>query len=106
MIGQLQRPRLLVRAARAGVEEYRRERHLPRLLSTMEAPRSGEAVMQLMQMEAEEDGRRRAGAAEYSIPAHVNLLIAIMGEARLLRLAGRDEPAGGATVTRLPAAPA
>ncbi|MGZ9812403.1 DUF6477 family protein [Pseudoroseicyclus sp. H15] len=92
-IGQLQRPRLLVRAARAGVEEYRRDHMLPRLLHCIAPPRSGEAVMALLDIEAEENARRLAGTADYAIPHHIELLIALMGEARHLRAAARGEEA-------------
>ena len=89
MVGALSRPKLLVRAARFGVEEYSRERHLPRILRSPSLPRSGEALMRLMEIEAEMNDRRRARAADYAIAAHVEALIAIMGEARLLRATAR-----------------
>ncbi|WP_373356844.1 DUF6477 family protein [Pseudoroseicyclus sp. CXY001] len=89
MIGQLERPRLLVRAARAGVEQYRREQMLPRLLGALAPPRSGAAVLELLELEAEADVRRRAGTADYAVQRHVEHLIALMGEARLIRAAAR-----------------
>ena len=85
MVQKLRRPRLLIRAARAGSEDYRRESHLPRLLGYGALPRPGAALMRLMEMEREQDDARRAEGASYSIARHVDLLVAMMGEARLLR---------------------
>lgn len=87
MLSQLRRPRLLIQAARAGSEEYRRDAHLYRLLGHGRLPGSGEALIRLMEMEADLDQQRRTGAGSYSLVAHVDVLIAMMGEARLLRAA-------------------
>jgi len=86
MISGLKRPRLLVRAARFGVDDYDRSLRLGRLLDVEELPGPGEAIIRLLAAEAAVDERRRANAADYSIAAHVDLLIALMGEARYLRL--------------------
>jgi hypothetical protein len=48
-------------------------------------PSPAEAVSRLSKLEAETDDRRRTGARTYSILRHVELLIALMGEARLAR---------------------
>lgn len=85
MLQDLRRPRLLIRAARHGVDEYRRESHLKRHLGYGTLPRSGPALMRLMEKEAILNEQRRTGSAEYSIVQHVDILIAIMGEARQLR---------------------
>ncbi|KAA9009213.1 DUF6477 family protein [Histidinibacterium aquaticum] len=88
LVEALRRPPLLVSAARFGVDDYSRERMLPRLLRCATAPRTGEAVVQLLELEEDHDGRRRAGAAEYSVARHVEVLIALMAETRLLRASG------------------
>ena len=85
MLSQLRRPRLLIQAARAGSEEYRRDPHLYRLLGHGRLPKSGEALIRLMDMEDELNQQRREGARSYSLVAHVDVLIAMMGEARLAR---------------------
>lgn len=85
MIAALKRPRLLVRAARFGVDEYNRTHCLPRIFGDPTLPRPGEAVLRLLDVEAEMDARRRANAADYTIARHVEVLIALMGEARLIR---------------------
>ena len=85
MLQVLRRPRLLIRAARIGVQEYRRDPHLYRLLGYGALPRSGAALMRLMEIEADLEDRRRTGDAGYSISRHVEVLCAMMGEAQVLR---------------------
>ena len=85
MLNQLRRPRLLIQAARAGSEEYRRDPHLRRLFGHGLLPKSGEALMRLMDIESELNQQRREGAGSSSLVAHVDVLIAMMGEARLAR---------------------
>lgn len=84
-IARLQRPKLLVQAARFGVDDYVRHRHLTRILRSASLPRSGPAIMRLLEIEAAHDERRLAQAADYGIAAHLEVLVALMGEARLLR---------------------
>lgn len=85
MIAALNRPRLLVQAARFGVDGYSRTAHLPRLLGSLALPRSGAAILRLIEIEADLNARRMTQAADYSVARHVEVLIAIMGEARLMR---------------------
>ncbi len=84
-LASLRRPRLLVRAARHGLQDYRRERDLGRLLNGHAASPQA-AMTRLIRAEAEVEASRRAGAAGYSIMRHIELLVAMMAEARLLRL--------------------
>ena len=83
LLDNLRRPRLLVRAARHGLQDYRRERDLARLIGRMMPAAESSAVPRLIEAEAEIEEVRRAGAAGYSIARHVELLIALMAEARL-----------------------
>ncbi len=85
MIASLNRPRLLVSASRFGVGDYNRTAQLPRLLRCTGLPRSGEAIIRLLDIEAGMDAKRVMQAADYSIARHVAILIALMGEARFLR---------------------
>ncbi|SHJ24704.1 hypothetical protein SAMN05444000_106124 [Shimia gijangensis] len=85
LLKDLRRPRLLIRAARHGVDEYQREQHLKRHLGYGRLPKNGAALMQLVEKERAMNDQRRSGDAGYSIVHHVDILIAIMGEARLLR---------------------
>ncbi len=93
-LGQLEklsRPRLLIRAARFGLADYRREPALRRLLKTAVVPGPAEALERLLGLEATLEAARRSGAAGYAVARHVEVLIALMGEARLLRAAGRHD---------------
>lgn len=84
-LNALRRPKLLIRAARFGAAEYRRDTQLPRLLGYGATPRCADALMRLMAREAEINDKRKKGDAGYSIAQHVEILTAVMGEARLLR---------------------
>lgn len=85
MIGSLARPRLLVSAARLGVGRYDRDRHLARLLGGARPPRAGSAILRLLDLEAGHESLRRQGDAAYAPARHVEVLIALLGEARFLR---------------------
>ena len=88
-IAQMNRPRLLVRAARLGTRDYRRDVHLPRLLGTDSPPRSADALIRLSELEAELNERRLIDDAAYSVNHHIDLLIAMISEARLLKTAAK-----------------
>lgn len=85
MLRGLHRPALLIRAARLGQEHYLRRRDLARILRTARLPGPGAAVIALMEREAELDERRRQGSGAYNCGAHVEVLVALMAEARALR---------------------
>ncbi|MEH6644964.1 DUF6477 family protein [Sulfitobacter sp.] len=85
LLASLHRPRLLMRAARIGAQQYRREGHLPRLLGYGILPRHGDALMKLVGIEAELETQRVDQDTAYSPTNHVDVLIAIVGEARELR---------------------
>lgn len=87
MLNALRRPRILIRAARHGAQDYNRDRHLQRILGYGSLPRHAAAVMRLIEVEAQVNDQRLAGDAAYSVTRHLDLLIALMGEARLLRAA-------------------
>jgi hypothetical protein len=100
----LKRPPLLVRAARFGLDDYNREGQLPRLLHTLAPPpRAGEAILRLLDIEADLEERRIARAADYSVARHIEVIIALMAEARLLRAIVRPRPP---ELTLVPATPA
>ena len=83
-LSALRRPRLLIRAARFGLAEYDRSRDLRRLLRVPVAPGPLRALAILIDEEARLDGARQAGDPAYRPGRHVEMLIALMGEARLL----------------------
>ena len=82
-LAMLKRPSLLTRAARFGVDEYRRNVHLRRILQNEALPRHGEALIRLLEIEEEMNTLRCARSGNYAPGKHVEVLIAIAGEARL-----------------------
>jgi hypothetical protein len=82
---RISRPKLLVRAARAGMAHYRRERDLAGALKRS-AP-GGSLIERLTAAEAACDDARRSGAPSYSPTRHVKLLTALLAEARAAALA-------------------
>jgi len=83
-LGALRRPPLLVRAARLGTSGYDRRAALPRLIGPGPLPASPEALARLIEIERAQDAARRNGAATWRAADHVAVLIAVIGEARLL----------------------
>ncbi len=80
---KLRRPRILMSAARCGLVDYNRDRCLRRLIKSDVTPSPVRALDELVRQEAHVDQTRRDGDASYSIARHVELLIAVLGEARL-----------------------
>lgn len=83
----MRRPRLLVRAARFGLGDYRRERDLARLFHGARPGKAAAVLDRLMELEQMAEDTRRAGDAGYSAGRHIEMLIALMAEARLIRAA-------------------
>jgi hypothetical protein len=86
LLATLRRPRLLMRAARFGMTDYRRERDLRRYVDGAGSPE--ETVSSLMTVEAGLEATRIAGDAAYSVARHIEVLIAILAEAQFLRRGG------------------
>ncbi|WP_306116372.1 MULTISPECIES: DUF6477 family protein [unclassified Roseovarius] len=89
-LDNLKRPRLLIRAARIGMGDYRRDVHLRRHLGHGPLPRSSAALEQLVEIESGMNEQRRERNAGYSSIRHVDLLIAMMAEARIVRATQAD----------------
>lgn len=85
MLADLRRPSLLIRAARAGLDNYNRRPHLRRVLCLTEDVRPAQTVLQLMEIEAQLNEDRQAGTAHYSVVRYVDVLVALLGEAQLLQ---------------------
>lgn len=81
-LADLRRPRLLLRAARFGLSDYRRERDLRRLIGGSASPER--AVTQLLSEEGRLEENRKSGDAGYSIAHHIEVLIALLAEARMV----------------------
>ncbi|MFP5479538.1 MAG: DUF6477 family protein [Alphaproteobacteria bacterium] len=86
MLANLRRPRLLMRAARFGLGDYRRERDLRRLVDGTASPEV--TVPRLIEVEEKLEATRVAGDASYSVARHIDVLIALLAEAQLLRRGG------------------
>lgn len=83
-LAALRRPSLLIRAAKFGLSDYRRDRDLRRLTQSSSLPSPGRALGLLMTEEGRIEETRRTGDATYSAARHIELLIALMAEARLM----------------------
>ena len=89
LLKSLHRPRLLVRTARIGLPDYRRNRDLKKLIKSETPPSPATALFKLLEAEARAEECRISIGATYSALSHISLLIAIMGEAQLLRPANQ-----------------
>lgn len=78
----LTRPRLLIRAARFGLDRYDRRSGLRRILRDEAPVAPGRALAALVEVEAAHEDRRVADDASYSPARHVEALIALLAEAR------------------------
>ena len=87
LLADLRRPRLLIRAARCGLADYRRDRDLRRLIPHAASP--NHTLPQLLDEEGRLEDVRKSGDASYSVGRHVEVLIALMAEVRLLPRAAR-----------------
>ncbi len=82
LLNAIRRPRILIRAARAGLTEYRRERDLRRLLRNAKDRAGGKTLDSLLAEESRLETNRTTGEATYSIQRHVAILTALIAEAR------------------------
>ena len=83
VLAALRRPKILIRAARAGVADYRRERDLRRLLKAGHGPAPRLVLDTLLAEEDRLEMTRASGETAYNLQRHVALLTAIIAEARL-----------------------
>lgn len=85
----MRRPCLLLRTARFGTQDYNRDTDLKRILRLPATPRPGsDSLRQLIELEARQEEARTRPPHEVGTPwraaRHVEVLIALMAEARLL----------------------
>jgi hypothetical protein len=85
LLATLRRPRLLMHAARFGLGDYRRERDLRRLV--MGDPSPEQTLPRLIEVERHLEDTRLSGDVSYSVARHIDVLIALLAEAQLLRRA-------------------
>ena len=89
-LNALHRPQLLMRAARIGAQDYTRNSHLPRLLGYGHTPKHVAALLKLIEYEDDLNTLRKTSDSAYNVVRHIDVLIAVVGEARLLR-ASREQ---------------
>ena len=83
-LATMRRPRLLLQAARHGLIDYDRDRDLKRVLRAASCPAPVEAMDVLIDEETRLEEVRQSGDAAYNLVRHIEVLIAILGEMRLL----------------------
>ncbi|MBA3324586.1 MAG: hypothetical protein H0T41_04735 [Rhodobacteraceae bacterium] len=81
---ELRRPKILIRAARAGMTDYRRDRDLKRLVRDARGAVPHDAMTPLLAEENRLEEHRTSAGGAYNIQRHVAVLTAILAEARLL----------------------
>ena len=84
-LDDMRRPRLLVEAAAQGTRQYRRRRDLRRMLRVAIPSSPRAALEKLLPIEAALEERRLRVDKNYCYPRHVNILVALMAEARAFR---------------------
>lgn len=84
-LAEIRRPPLLIRAARFGLDAYHRDRDLKRLLRRETLGSPARNFDNLLNAEAGLETERREGSAAYSVTRHIETLVALIAEARLIR---------------------
>ncbi len=84
ILATLRRPKLLVRAARHGLSDYNRKRDLARLTGQSPRAHTKTIVENLIVQEEHLEEVRKSGDATYRVSRHIELLVALMAECRLL----------------------
>ena len=83
-VRSLSRPRLLISAARHGQQDYSRDRTLSRLVGALPGAKPQDVLPKLVEVEAIMEQARKEDDGSYSVARHVELLIALIAEFRLL----------------------
>lgn len=83
-LANFHRPKLLVRAARHGLQDYDRKRDLKRIAGTGSVDNSSALISHLVEQEEHIEASRKTGCATYSVARHIAILVAIMHECNLL----------------------
>lgn len=72
----------MIDAAKYGMSDYNRERVLKRLMRGAALPSPRKAVSTLLTTEETLETARKSGDASYNVSRHVEVLIALLAEAR------------------------
>jgi hypothetical protein len=82
LTANLRRPKILLRAARLGMQDYRRDRDLKRLVHS--PYKSEETITQLIDTEQAMEDNRKNNDLGYSFIKHIEVMIALLCEVNLL----------------------
>ena len=86
-LSEIRRPGILMRAVRFALADYHRPSALKRFAPDEKRPEG--IVSKLFETEAMIEKNRQSGSSAYSICDHIEVLVALVAEARLLgRVAG------------------
>lgn len=85
LLSQIRRPRLLMRAARIAMREYNRERDLKRVLRQDRLLSPLRMLERLIVLEEALEESRVSGDAAYNACQHIEALVAMIAEARLIK---------------------
>ena len=80
-LSNMHRPKLLIRAARAGIQHYSRNRDLKRISGVPANTTSIRVLDSLIRVENQMNEDRKLGDASYSIRKHVGVMTALLAEA-------------------------
>jgi hypothetical protein len=83
-ITNVNRPRILVKAAQISAQSYDRSKALKCILKCAKLPLHGDAIEQLQEREAMLNEYRLNGDVSYKIQHHISVLAALLGEMHLL----------------------
>ena len=79
-LSNLSRPKLLIRAARAGLSSYRRGAVLKSLPGIPTESTGANLINALLEMETKFDTERRAANIDYRVQKHIAVLTALIAE--------------------------
>ena len=80
VLDRILRPKILLKAARIGQNNYSRNRDLKRLIGAQKPPKPEHAVECLIRREVELEEARIVGNATYNVKLHIHVMAALLQE--------------------------
>ena len=78
------RPKILMQAAKIGLQTYRRETDLKKILGSRDTSGQNQIISQLSDREIELEEARKNGNAAYDMNKHIQIMTALLQELYLL----------------------
>ncbi len=78
------RPKILMQAAKIGLQNYRRETDLKKILGARALSNHSQNISQLSDREIELEEARKSGNAAYDMNKHIQIMTALLQELYLL----------------------